>query len=39
MKRTVLIEQFHLTVRVPVSVPDAEVVVIRQTLAGSGFVT
>ena len=39
MNRTVIVEQFHLTVRVPATMPDQEVVVIRATLAGSRFVT
>ena len=39
MNRTVIIEQFHLTVRVLVTLPDAAVITIRSTLAGAGFVT
>ena len=39
MSRTVIIEQFHLTVRVPVTLPDPAVITIRTTLAGAGFVT
>jgi len=39
MNRTVMIEQFHLTVRVPATLPDPTVIAIRTTLAGAGFVT
>ena len=39
MDRTVIVEQFHLTVRVPASLPDPAVVAVRTTLAGAGFVT
>ena len=39
MNRSVIIEQIHLTVRVPVSLPDSEVVAVRTSLAGAGFVT
>ena len=39
MNRTVIIEQFHVTVRVPANMPDRAVVIIRTTLAGAGFVT
>ena len=39
MNRTVMIEQIHLTVRVPATLPDPAVVTIRTALAGAGFVT
>ena len=39
MNRTVIVEQFHLTVRVPASLPDPEVVAVRTRLAGTRFVT
>ena len=39
MNRTVIVEQFHMTVRVTVSLPDPAVVAIRTKLAGAEFVT
>ena len=39
MNRTVMIEQIHLTVRVPATLSDATVITIRRTLAGAAFVT
>lgn len=39
MSRTVIIEQIHLTVRVPVTLPDPAVVAVRTKLAGAAFVT
>jgi hypothetical protein len=39
MPRTVLIEQFHVTVRVPATRPNPEVVAIRRTLSTFAFVT
>ena len=39
MNRSVIVEQMHLTVRVPATLPDSAVITIRTTLAGAGFVT
>ena len=39
MNRTVIIEQIHLTVRVPANLPDPAVVTIRSALADAAFVT
>ena len=39
MSRTVLIEQFHVSIRVPATLPDPEVVAIRRTLSTFEFVT
>jgi hypothetical protein len=38
MNRTVMIEQFHLTVRVPATLPEPAVIAIRTLLSGAGFV-
>ena len=39
MKRSVIVEQMHLTVRVPVTLPDPAVVTLRTKLAGAAFMT
>jgi hypothetical protein len=39
MSRNTLIDQFHLSVRVPATMPDPEVVAIRQTLSTYEFLT
>jgi hypothetical protein len=39
MNRTVMIEQFHLTIRVPATLPEPAVIAIRTRLSGAGFVT
>ena len=39
MDRTVLIEQYHVSVRVPAALPDPEVVAIRRTISTFEFVT
>ena len=39
MNRTVMIEQFHLSVQVPTTLSEPEVVAIRRTLSTLEFVT
>jgi hypothetical protein len=37
MAKTVIIDELHLTFRIPNAMPDAEAEAIRQTLAGDDF--
>ena len=39
MAKTVVIDELHLTVRVPSDLPDAQAEAIRRTLAGADFMT
>jgi hypothetical protein len=37
MPKTVVIDELHVTVRVPASLPDADAETVRRTLAGAEF--
>jgi hypothetical protein len=38
MPKTVVIDELHVTLRVPADLPDAAAETVRQALAGSGFI-
>jgi 2'-5' RNA ligase len=37
MAKTVVIDELHLTVRIPANLPDAQADAVRETLAGAEF--
>ena len=39
MPKTVVIDELHLTVRIPADLPDTDAGAVRRTLAGADFMT
>ena len=37
MAKTVVIDEFHLTLRIPIDLPSSRATTVRRTLTGAGF--